>query len=65
MEKDKTSAPVEDNSSPREQQAQAIMRQLVDEGIFSPDEAAEITFSDTQFVCIPDNGKPSDKKGVE
>ena len=31
------------------------MRQLVDAGIFAPDEAAEITFSDTQFICVPDN----------
>lgn len=60
MEKDKTSTPVEDNSSPREQQAQAIMRQLVDEGLFAPDEAAEITFSDAQFICVPDNDRPAD-----
>lgn len=65
MEKDTTPAPVEDNSSPREQQAQAIMRQLVDEGIFSLDEAAEITFSDAQFICVPDNEQPSDKKSVK
>lgn len=60
MEKDKTSAPVKDNSSLREQQTQAIMRQLVDEGIFAPDEAAEITFSDAQFICVPDNDRPAD-----
>lgn len=42
------------------------MRQLVTEGIFSPDEAAEITFSDTAFICIPDTEqKLADKKGVE
>lgn len=68
MEKDTKHPSVpqpEQSGSSREQQAQAIMQQLVDEGIFAPDEAAEITFSDTQFVCVPDNGKPSDKKGVE
>lgn len=62
MEKDKTSAPVEDNNFSREQQAQAIMRQLVDAGIFAPDEAAEITFSDTQFICVPDKQSMTDKK---
>lgn len=30
------------------------MQQLVTEGIFFPDEAAEVTFSDTAFICIPD-----------
>lgn len=54
------------NSSTREQQAQAIMQQLVSEGAFAPDEAAEITFSDTSFICIPDTEqKPADKKGVK
>lgn len=57
MEKDTTPVPVENNSSTREQQAQDIMRQLVDAGIFAPDEAAEITFSDMQFICVPDNGQ--------
>lgn len=60
MEKDKTSVPVEDNNSLRKQQTQAIMRQLVDEGILAPDEAAEITFSDAQFICVPDNNQPAD-----
>lgn len=42
------------------------MQQLVEEGIFAPDEAAEITFSDTSFICISDKGqKPADKKGVK
>lgn len=42
------------------------MQQLVTEGIFSTDEAAEITFSDTAFICIPDTEqKLADKKGVE
>lgn len=42
------------------------MRQLVTEGIFSSDEAAEITFSDTAFICIPDTEQElADKKGVE
>ncbi|MFV0327245.1 MAG: hypothetical protein ACK5LF_23225 [Bacteroides xylanisolvens] len=59
-------APVTDNSSTREQQAREIMQQLVTEGIFSPDEAAEVTFSDTAFICIPDKEqKPADKKGVK
>lgn len=53
------------NCSPREQQAQEIMQQLVSEGIFTPDEAAEVTFSDTAFICIPDTEKPTDKKGVK
>lgn len=42
------------------------MQQLVTEGIFSLDEAAEVTFSDTAFICIPDKEqKPADKKGVK
>lgn len=42
------------------------MQQLVTEGIFFPDEAAEVTFSDTAFICIPDKKqKPADKKGVK
>ncbi|GAA6256168.1 hypothetical protein F070042J6_20200 [Bacteroides sp. f07] len=54
------------DSSSREQQAREIMQQLVTEGIFSPDEAAEVTFSDTAFICIPDTGQePADKKGVK
>ena len=63
MEKDTkhSSAPQsEQPGSSREQQAQAIMQQLVDEGIFAPDEAAEITFSDAQFICVPDNDRPAD-----
>jgi len=36
------------------------MQQLVSEGLFSPEEAAEITFSDAQFICIPDNNQPAD-----
>lgn len=59
-------APVTDNSSTREQQAREIMQQLVKEGIFASDEAAEVTFSDTAFICIPDIGQgPADKKGVK
>jgi len=50
----------EQSGSPREQQAQAIMQQLVSEGLFSPEEVAEITFSDTQFICIPDNDRPAE-----
>ena len=57
------SEPVTANSSSREQQAWEIMQQLVTEGIFFPDEAAEVTFSDTAFICIPDKEqKPADKK---
>ncbi|WP_418675974.1 hypothetical protein [Alistipes putredinis] len=42
------------------------MRQLVEEGIFASDEAVEITFSDSAFICIPDTEqKPADKKGVK
>ncbi|MFO3725654.1 hypothetical protein [Butyricimonas muris] len=60
------SEPVPGNSSPREQQAREIMQQLVAEGILAPNEAAEVTFSDTAFVCIPDTEqKPADKKGVK
>lgn len=50
----------EQSDSPREQQAQAIMQQLVSEGLFSPEEIAEITFSDAQFICISDNDRPVD-----
>lgn len=60
------SEPVTGNSSTREQQAQEIMQQLVAGGILAPNEAAEVTFSDTAFVCIPDTEqKPADKKGVK
>lgn len=60
------SEPVTGNSSTREQQAQEIMQQLVAEGILAPNEVAEVTFSDTAFVCIPDTEqKPADKKGVK
>ena len=43
------------------------MQQLMAEGLFAPDEAAEITFSDAQFICIPKNDKPTEgqKKGVK
>lgn len=42
------------------------MRQLVEEDIFASDEAAEITFSDSAFICIPDTEqKPADKKSVK
>lgn len=54
------SEPADGDLSPREQQAQAIMQQLVSEGLFSPEEVAEITFSDAQFICIPDNNQPAD-----
>lgn len=56
---------IDGNSSSREQQAKEIMQQLVSEGIFAPDEAAEVTFSDTAFICIPDTEKQADKKGVK
>lgn len=61
-----SSEPNSDKHSLREQQAQEIMQQLVTEGILAPDEAAEVTFSDTAFICIPDTEqKPVDKKGVK
>lgn len=42
------------------------MQQLVSEGVFAPNEAAEVTFSDLAFICIPDTEqKPADKKGVK
>lgn len=42
------------------------MRQLVAGGILAPDEAAEVTFSDMSFICIPDKEQePADKKGVK
>ncbi|WP_297861406.1 hypothetical protein [uncultured Alistipes sp.] len=47
--------PAGSNSSSREQQAGQIMQQLVAEGFLAPDEAAEITFSETAFICIPSN----------
>ena len=52
--------PVGSNRPSREYQAEQIMQQLVAEGLFAPDEAAEITFSDAQFICIPENDKPAD-----
>lgn len=36
------------------------MQQLVAEGLFAPDEAAEITFSNAQFICVPENDKPTE-----
>lgn len=36
------------------------MQQLVSEGLFSPEEAAEITFSDAQFICVPDKDEMVD-----
>ena len=30
------------------------MQQLITEGLFAPDEAAEITFSDTTVICTPE-----------
>lgn len=54
------SAPAGSNQPSREQQAEQIMQQLVAEGLFAPDEAAEITFSDARFICIPENDKPTD-----
>lgn len=58
--------PVDSNSFSREQQAGQIMQQLVAEGILDPNEAAEVTFSDTAFICIPNKEqKPADKKGVK
>lgn len=60
------SEPITGNSSSREQQAREIMQQLVAGGILAPNEAAEVTFSDTAFICIPDTEqKPADKKGVK
>ena len=46
----------------REQQAVQIMQQLVAEGLFAPDEAAEITFSDARFICIPKTDKPTSRQ---
>lgn len=55
-----------DNGISREQQAQEIMQQLVAEGIFAPDEPAEIIFSDSAFICTPDTKqKPAGKKGMK
>ena len=36
------------------------MQQLVSEGLFSPEEVAEITFSDAQFICVLDTDRPAD-----
>ena len=36
------------------------MQHLVAEGLFAPDEAAEITFSDARFICSPETDKPAD-----
>ncbi len=47
--------PSGNNHPSREQQAEQIMQQLVAEGLFAPDEAAEITFSDATFIHIPTN----------
>ncbi len=52
--------PAGSNSSFRQQQARQIMQQLVAEGLFAPDEAAEITFSNAQFICVPENDKPTE-----
>lgn len=42
------------------------MQQLVAGGILAPNEVAEVTFSDTAFICIPDTEQESvNKKGVK
>jgi len=45
----------------RQQQARDIMQQLITEGLFAPDEAAEITFSDTTVICTPEQPTGSSK----
>lgn len=54
---DQPTAAVPQTSTPasphRTEQAQEIMRQLVAEGIFSEDEAAEIQFSDATVIRTP------------
>lgn len=50
------------NTSPeRKEQARDIMQQLITEGLFAPDEAAEITFSDTTVICTPEQQTGSDQ----
>ena len=50
------------NRPSRQQQAGQIMQQLVAEGLFAPDEVAEITFSDARFICIPEDDKPTEEQ---
>lgn len=54
------SQPAGSDHPSRERQAEQIMQQLVAEGLFAPDEAAEITFSDARFICIPENDQSAD-----
>lgn len=46
--------PTQSPSQQHQQQAEAIMQQLVSEGLFDSDEIAEITFSDSTILCIPE-----------
>lgn len=47
--------------SQRQEQAREIMQQLVAEGVFAPGEAAEITFSDSKIIAIPQNDSTNNK----
>lgn len=47
--------------SERKEQAREIMQQLVAEGVFAPGEAAEITFSDSKIIAIPQNDSTNNK----
>lgn len=52
--KQKTSVSGPAPAEERQQQARDIMQQLITEGLFAPDEVAEITFSDTTVICTPE-----------
>lgn len=64
--KQKTSVSGPAPAEERQQQARDIMQQLITEGLFAPGEAAEITFSDSKIIAIPEddstNNKPSENK---
>lgn len=47
--------------SERKEQAREIMQQLVAEGVFAPGEAAEVTFSDSKIIAVPEDDSTSNK----
>ena len=52
--------------SQRKEQARETMQQLIAERVFTPGEAAEITFSDSKIIAVlkddSTNNKPSENK---
>lgn len=47
--------------SERQEQAREIMQQLVAESVFALGEAAEVTFSDSKIIAVPEDDSTSNK----